>query len=300
MLLRPASPNARGSLLSRLAREPLVHFLLLGLALFGVAAWRERPDADLGTDRRIVLTADDLRQLAGLWRTQWNRDPTPDELRRLVDDQVREEVAFREALAAGLERQDILVRRRLVARMSARWSGDADFSDPDEASLRAWYAAHIGLFTPPREAAFSVLFFSDRVRAGKAKEEAILARDALHGKSDDPAGLQGVGDPSELPARTDAMTPDEAASLYGPDLAAALGRLPEGSWQGPVAVAGGFALVFVRSRRPGQPEPFDAVRQDVLAAWHRQRREQSREKAYAAARARYTVVLPSERTGSRP
>lgn len=288
----PSPTDSRASLLARFLREPLVHFLLIGLALFALADWRTRPDTGFDATRRIVLTQDDLRQLAGLWRNQWNREPTPEELRRLVDDQVREEIAFREALAAGLDRQDILVRRRLVERMTAQWAGGQDFRDPSEEELRAWYAAHVGLFTPPREASFSVLFFSDRARAGKAKEEAILARDGLHEKSDDPAVTQGLGDPSELPERVASMTPDEVAGLYGRELAGALGQGPIGAWQGPVEVAGGYALVYVRTRTPGEPAPFTAVVDDVRRAWRDARRDEDRQKAYAAARARYEVVLP--------
>ncbi len=88
------------------------------------------------------------------------------------------------------------------------------------------------------------------------------------------------------------MSPDEAAGVYGPELAEALGRLPMGSWQGPVAVAGGYALVFVEARIPGEPLPFEAVREQALEAWRRERREDSREQAYAAARARYAVAVP--------
>ncbi len=293
-----ATPGSTPSLLARLLREPLLHFLVLGLALFVLADWRARPASGPDAARRIELSADDLRQLSGLWRSQWNRDPSPEELRRLVDDQVREEVAFREALAAGLDRQDILVRRRLVERMNSLWASAGEAGEPTEAALRDWYAARAGQFAPPREATFATLYFSDRLRGGKAKEEAILARDALAGKSDGQADVQGLGDVTELPPRAAAMSPDEAAGVYGPELAEALGRLPMGSWQGPVAVAGGYALVFVEARIPGEPLPFEAVREQALEAWRRERREESRQRAYAAARARYAVALPDTAPGA--
>lgn len=298
---KASNPPARvPSFFARLVREPLVHFLLIGLALFLVASGKSAPAPGGDAARRIILTDDDLRQLAGLWRAQWNRDPTPQELRRLVDDQIREEVAFREAMAAGLDRQDILVRRRLVDRMNYLWETQGDFADPSDDDLRRWYAAHAGQFAPPREASFATLYFSDRTRGGKAKEEAILARDALSGKGADAAENAGQGDPSDLPPSVEAMSPDEVAGLYGQELATALGGLPLGVWAGPVAVPGGYDLVFLSARTPGDPPPFETIRTEVRDAWRKEQREKARKEALAAARARYTVELPANLGGNAP
>ncbi|WP_300155657.1 peptidylprolyl isomerase [Solidesulfovibrio sp.] len=293
-------PGKSPSIFQRLLREPLVHFCVLGAALFVLADLRERPQPAGDAARSIVVTDDDLRQLAGLWRVQWNRDPAPAELRRLVADQVDEEVAFREALAAGLDRQDILVRRRLVERMRHDWATQDGAADPDEAALRRWYAENADRFAAPRQASFAVLYFSDRLRGGRAKEEAILARDGLAGQATELAATTGIGDPTELPPLAEDLTPDEAAGLYGQELAASLGRLPLGSWQGPVAVPGGYVLVDILSRTPGEPPALESVRDEVLDAWRARRREESLAKALDAARGRYAVVLPADLPGGAP
>ena len=297
------APGKSPSLFRRLLREPLVHFLVLGAALFALADLRERPQPAGDAARSIVVTDDDLRQLAGLWRAQWNRAPSPAELRRLVADQVDEEVAFREALAAGLDRQDILVRRRLVERMRHDWATRDGAADPDEAGLRRWYAENAGRFAAPREASFAFLYFSDRLRGGRAKEEAILARDALAGKSaksTDAAAAAGLGDPAPFEPRYAALSPDEAAGFLGQGLATALGRLPTGSWEGPVEVEGGWCLVFIEARTPGTPPAYAAVKAEVLTQWRKARRDQARADAYAAMRRRYSVALPPALTEPAP
>jgi len=295
-----ASAPARPCLLVRMAREPLTHFLAIGLALFLVAAVRGKPSAPQDDARRIVLTDDDLRQLTGLWQAQWGRAPTPEELRRLVDDQIREEIYFREALVAGLDKQDILVRRRLVERMAYISATGDDIREPTETELRDWYAAHKSLFTVPRDVTFRLLYFSDRARGGRAKEEAILARDGLAGKPSTAPEASSLGDPSEFAPRHEGLAPDEAAGLFGQTFATALGRLPASSWQGPVEVPGGWSLVFIEEVTPGDAPPYEAVRPEVLEKWREIRREAARQKAYAAMRARYAVTLPASLEGPKP
>lgn len=294
--MRPDQPSG---LYTRILREPLTHFLVLGALLFALGTFvRPAGPTPAAGGAAIVVTDEDLRQLAGLWRMQWGREPTPVELRRLADEQVREEVLVREALAAGLEAQDILVRRRLAALAAARLEQGISLPEPSEAELRALYEADPAVFAPVAELTFRQIAFSDRARGGRAKEEAIQARDALAGR--DAAAGQGLGDHTELPERSENVTPAEAAALFGDAFAAALTTLPVGSWQGPLATLGDWHLVFVEAARRGTPPPFEAARPAVVEAWKRHRLEAERRQAYAAALARYAVVLPAAVAGDRP
>ena len=103
--------------MKRLLREPLIHFLLLGAILFGMYAYKERGHGDAEQSKQIQLTIDDLSQLVPLFRSQWRRDPTPEELRSLVEEKVHEEVLYREALALGIDKDDTIVKRRMAQKM---------------------------------------------------------------------------------------------------------------------------------------------------------------------------------------
>ena len=100
---------------SRLVREPLVHFLLIGAAVFGLHALvggsqQEQRD-------KIVVTEGRVHQLAQVFTKTWQRPPTTQELRGLIDAYVKEEVYYREALKLGLDRDDTLIRRRMQEKM---------------------------------------------------------------------------------------------------------------------------------------------------------------------------------------
>ena len=103
------------TVLDRWLREPLVHFLLIGSLLFVIyGAWGH--SSQLGSNR-IDLTPDDVRQLQIGFAAQWERQPTPEELAGLVENRVREEILYREALAMGLDKDDDIVKRRMAQKM---------------------------------------------------------------------------------------------------------------------------------------------------------------------------------------
>jgi peptidyl-prolyl cis-trans isomerase C len=101
----------------RLLREPLLQFLIVGVLLF--VAWKTiNPDAYARSPtKRIVLTDDDLEQLATIWVTAGRPPPSPQQMQALVDDRVRQEALYREALALGLDKDDTIVKRQLARKM---------------------------------------------------------------------------------------------------------------------------------------------------------------------------------------
>ena len=97
-------------------REPLVHFLAIGVGLFALFAIVD--DSELAeTDTQIVVTDADVSWLSQRFERQWNRQPSATELDHLVEEHIREEVYFREALALGLDIDYPIIRRRLVQKM---------------------------------------------------------------------------------------------------------------------------------------------------------------------------------------
>ena len=117
----------------KLLREPLVHFLLLGAALFGVFALL----GDRGSARpsHIVITPGHLEHLLVSFTRTWQRPPTAPELAGLIDDAIREEVLYREAVAMGLDRDDTIVRRRLRQKLEFLTEETAEMAAPSDEEL---------------------------------------------------------------------------------------------------------------------------------------------------------------------
>jgi len=271
----------------RWLREPLVHFLVLGTAIFALAHLVGDPGD--GRPDRIALSAGDVEQLATGFERTWQRAPTAEELAGLVEDRIREEVYYREALALGLDRDDTIVRRRLRQKMEFL-SEDLAATEPTGAELEAWLRANPERFRIPPRTAFRQVFLSrerrgDRVRADA---ERLLATLRAGDGGVDPAAL---GDPLPLPAEGSDLSESEVARLFGTGFAARLFALEPGGWEGPVESAYGVHLVFARERSPGRDPELAEVREAVAREWIAERRSRAREDFYRELRERYDVRI---------
>ncbi len=162
-------------MLRKLAREPLVHFLLAGLALFAMAEWHRR-----ATDPyRIVVDEAKLTELRNAYEAEFGSPPAPAVMPKLIDDYVAVEVLFREGVARGLDRDDEIVRRRVIQKVRFLEEDMALPGEPSEADLRAWYDANRARYAEPERISFSHIFFA--ADAGneaevRARAESVRAR----------------------------------------------------------------------------------------------------------------------------
>jgi hypothetical protein len=278
--------------MGRLLREPLVHFVLAGAALFG--AWSALHPGAVARDasRRIEVTDDDVRQMAAAWAAQGRPAPTPDELRGLIEARVREEILYREALALGLDQGDTIVRRRLAQKMEFLFEDVSALREPTEAELAEWFGAHAERFVRPARATFRHLYFSPDRRGDRSRGDAARALETLAGAPVDAAVAGRLGDPFMFQDYFGDRPFGEVASSFGRGFAEALFRLAPGSWQGPVESGYGWHLVFVDSITPARTPALPEVETQVRAAWVEAQREELRRKALEGMRARYEVVLP--------
>lgn len=278
----------------RLLREPLVHFLLAGALLF--AAYRflnPEPERD-DTSHRIELTADDLRQMTVAWLAQGRPQPTAEQMRALVQDRIREEILYREALALGLDQDDSIVKRRMAQKMQFLAEDIADLRDPTQAELEAWFEQNAQRFEQPPRISFRHLYFSPDLRRAQAREAAATALAKLVGQSRDGTQATAAGDPFMLQDYYGDRAPEQVAKEFGGDFARALFELEPGSWQGPIESGYGWHLVLVEARTPSRMPALEEVEAEVRSEWVSAQRDELQRKAFEAMKARYQIVLPPE------
>jgi peptidyl-prolyl cis-trans isomerase C len=256
----------------RLLREPFVHFLVLGgliFLIYGASRGARPTGGSVGVgepDRRIVIGAADIEALRASFRAAWRRDPTPDELGDQIETFVHEEILFREGKGLGLDRDDVVVRRRLIEKMSALARPQTPLGDPSRADLQRWYDRYRHRFFIPGRLSFEQRFFDPKRRSDAAADaRAALAAVAEADRGD--ATALGPGDEFVLPAQMIEKTDLQVAHLYGEAFAAALQAAPIRAWHGPVASSFGQHLVFVIDRQPGRLPPFAEVEKSVRADW---------------------------------
>jgi len=290
----PQPPHAGvvAALARRVLKEPLTHFLLIGVALFAVNAFVQRGASESNAPKQIVLTLDDLQQLEMVFQSQWRQQPTPEQFDALVETKVKEEVLYREALALGLDKDDEIVKRRMAQKMQFVAEDVANAHEPDAAVLRSWFAANSAKFALPGRASFRQIFFSPDQRGTRARDDAVAALKQLAGKPIDTPAASSSGDPTMLQDYYGDRSSEQLAKDFGPVFAQAAFALTPGSWQGPIESGFGWHLLFVDSMIPGRVPDFEEVEPDVKIAWLGEQKALAWQKAYDAMRAKYVVLLP--------
>jgi hypothetical protein len=274
--------------IGRLLREPLLHFLLIGIGLF--ALYDVLRGGDTGAPRDIVVTEARVEALAESFATVWMRPPTPEEIRGLVDDYVAEEIYYREAIAMGLDQDDTVIRRRLRQKMEFISEDAAAATEPTDAELQAYLAAHPEKFLAPAEFTFVQVYFSTEKRGDQARSSAEqLLAELQAGRG--PATLGDVGDPTLLPGDMQSASPQVIANAFGSDFAAQVAEAPVGQWTGPLQSGFGLHLVRVDDRKAGAVPVLEQIRPIVLREWQSEQRTQSNRKFLDGLRAKYDVRI---------
>jgi parvulin-like peptidyl-prolyl isomerase len=284
----------------RLLREPLVHFLLIGAFLFGLYGVTQSGRPATAPSKEIRLSLDEIAQLTLLYQSQWRRPPTPQELERMVENKVQQEILYREALAMGLDRDDEIVKRRMAQKMQFLAEDVAAAREPTSAELKAWYEKNSASFAQPPRLSFRHLYFSPDRRGARARDDAAKALAELAGQPEDAKIASALADPFMFQEYYRDRAPDYLAKEFGPQFALAVAKLPPGSWQGPIESGFGWHLVFVDTAIPGRVPAFEEVEPDVRTAWLGEQKALAWEKAYQGMRANYTVLLPGPPEGAAP
>ena len=278
----------------QILKEPLLHFIAIGALLFGVYAWVNRAGGDMAA-REVPIVQSDVKWLTDTFALEHQRPPTPEELAGLVHDFVKETLFAREAQEQGLDKDDIVVRRRLAQKMTFELEGDAARAEPSEAELKTFYATHEAdlrsgpqtMFTRPK-ISFAQIFFSRDKRADPAAD-ARQALQALAQAAPD-APVPALGDPTPLAPELTDVDERAVANRFGTKFAARIFELTPGPWQGPIDSVKGVHLVRVSALVPGHLRPFEEIKGEVLERWREDRQRGNEEKYFVGLLKKYRLV----------
>lgn len=276
--------------MKRLLAEPLVHFLALGALLFAAFSFLSA-DNDAPRDDQIIVTTGRIEHLAAIFTATWQRPPTQRELDGLIEDYVREEVAYREGMALGLDRDDTVIRRRIRQKLDFVAEDLASLAQPTDEDLAAYLEANPDDFRTDPRISFRHVYFNPGARAGTLESDVHEAITQLNGDPDlDPAAL---GDRILLERAYADVSSSDVASVMGPSFAAAVSAMEPGVWQGPVESGYGVHAVIIDARSEGRTPELDEARAEVQREWLNERRVETIDRFYEQLLSRYQVVVQS-------
>jgi hypothetical protein len=274
-------------LLNRLLKEPLFHFFLLALLIF--AAYGVVGPTGAGKPDSIVVTGPKIEQMATIFAKTWQRPPTAEELKGLIDDYVKDEIYAREALALGLDKDDTVIRRRLRQKIEFMNDTNVDALVPTDAELEAYLKAHAAAFSVDAMTAFQQVFLNPQLHGDKVEQDARTILTAL--RATPPADAATLGDSTLLPSDLPLTAKSSIGQTFGQEFADALDKVKLDQWEGPIVSTYGLHIVHVSKREAGHLPTLNEVRDAVQREWTNAKRTELEEARFNDLLKRYHVTI---------
>ncbi|MBS9718837.1 peptidyl-prolyl cis-trans isomerase [Pseudohalocynthiibacter aestuariivivens] len=271
-------------MMQRVLKEPILHFLAIGVALFGLfyAIDDSPPDR---SPLEIVVSEQVTERLMAQFHASWRRAPTPEEVAGLIDVWVDEEIMVREARAFSLDQGDTVIRQRLQQKMQFIAKSAAAAIQPNDEDLRAFFEQNKISYASTSSISFEQIFLG-RTPDREATQQVIA--DLAAGA--DPATL---GQASLMPQIFSNMGQQNTDGTLGPGVYTALSGLGTGHWDGPIQTGYGYHVMRVISISPGEVPQFEDVRDRVEIDWRADVEQSLIAKQIETIRTRYSVRRPA-------
>ncbi|MBY0562363.1 peptidylprolyl isomerase [Hyphomicrobium sp.] len=248
----PSTDVPRNSAFASLAREPLLHFLLIGALLFAVHA---AVTPSVSKERLIEVTPEVRQSIIDLYKEKHDIEPSKAELSRLIDNWILNEVTYREALAQGLDRGDDMIRERIMQKMRLLVFGNVNVEEPTQQQLSEWFEERRGQYDVPDFVSFFEVPFT-------GPEAETQAKTTLQ-------QIESGSEPEEVRLRAQIFADRPKPSLessFGKTFVDQIAALPVGKWTA-LQSAAGWHIIRLDSFVPGHAVRMDEIQTQLINEW---------------------------------
>lgn len=282
-------------MIKKLFKEPLVHFIVAGMLLFLVFAFFGNSSGEMN-NKTIEISKGQIDLMHSHWTRQLGRPPTESELQGLIDDHIREEILMQEALKMGLDKDDIIIRRRLAQKMEFVSGDMLTVEEPTEAQIQDYYNGHKEEFLVLGKVSFLQVFFSmDSRSEDKAFKLAEKTKRNLNKLTLEEIDFSKIGDRTMIPTEYLKRSNKQLNTDFGnTEIVKKLTEAPISNWSGPFISNYGMHLIYVLERKhqyiPDLEEVSTKIKNHLIEA----RQDALDRKFMAEMRSRYTIKINDE------
>jgi peptidyl-prolyl cis-trans isomerase C len=274
-------------------REPLVHFLAIGAAIFVLYGLVGQQDTQK-QERTITITTGEINWLTDAWEKRWTRPPTPEERQGVIDQYLRELILYREAVAMGLDRDDSVIRRRLAQKLEFLSQDLISPQPPTDDELQAYFAEHLERYQAPDVVTMTHVFIDPDLRGDQTLIDAETIKVELQTLKEPPNDAQAYGDSFMLQSYYPERSEADLLKLFGSGFATSVFELEPGKWHGPVLSGYGTHLVYVHDHQNAAPPLLAEVEEQVRQDSENDKREELNAQFVDSMIARYDVIIETE------
>ena len=274
----------------KILREPLLQFFFIGMCIYGAYALYGTPDEGF-EGNTIVVDASRIDVFKTAWQQRWNRPPTEQELNGLINQFIREDILYREAVAMGLDKDDPITRRRLAQKMEFLGKDIASLKEPEAGELESFFEENKDQYKTPDLITFSHVFLDPDARGDATLDDAAILLAELKAIGPPDATINDKGDRFMLQNYYPEKTELDIRKLFGSGFATTVMQLEAGQWHGPVLSGYGTHLVYVTALEVAPMPVFAEVQERVMQNWLADQQEKFNEAFFESLKSRYEIVI---------
>ena len=254
-------------------REPVVLFILIGIVLYISQALLFNPDPS--ARKQITVTSDQLKQLESGFTKTWMRSPTQSELEGLIEDYIRNEVFYREALAMGLAEDDQVIRNRMRQKLELMMDNMASVNVPSQQMLEAYLQENADDFKEDYQVSFIQVFVNPEKQSDPQGVAMNLLRQLQEG-----ARPEDLGDRTLMGYSFPDYSQTDVGRRFGSDFARQVAQVEPGVWSGPLNSAVGVHLIRIDRFESGTMPELSKIRSSVEREWMARKKSELKDAAY--------------------
>ncbi len=173
------------SQLTKLYKEPLVHFLVLGCGLFWLFNFSQSEIQLPSSITAINVNEEALTTYMQFRAKNTNKDQIKNvliamsdiERQKIIDGYIQEEVLYREAKSMKLDSDDFIIRRRLVQKMDFITRGiSSDLIEPTTKELTQYFDSNKEDYFVDASVTFTHIFFDYNKHGKQRAQQYALAK----------------------------------------------------------------------------------------------------------------------------
>jgi hypothetical protein len=281
-------------LLNKIIKEPLVHFLIIGAIAFALYSFVKGSYVD--KDYAIQISKSEVEAMINKWMAQLKRPPTKEEVDIFLEDYVQREILFREAKSMGLDKNDMVIKNRMLQKIDFLTNDLLVTASPTDAEALKYFNDNLEKYTIPRKIDFIHIFFNlDKRNFDDAKQTALDVKKNLNKSSSIPNNYFEKGDLFILPYEFYDLSKDEVSNKFGrSELSENLFGLEEKEWSGPYLSSYGMHLVYVSDKKSQGTLKFEDVKSDIKDLLIKNKRRDTKKRIISELKKKYDITYTDD------
>ena len=258
--------------------KKLLIFFSIGLGIFLLDLFLGSYEAE----DTIVIYDDEIESLIASWQEQVGREPNEDEISKIINQLVEEEILYREALKLGLDKNDIIIKRRLAQKLGFLRQ-EINTKEPSKKDLQDYFLKHKSNYFQEAKYTFTHHYFSKDQQGWKRAEEALIKLI----QSDEGIRSDPFMDKKNFSLKTD----KEIERIFGKGFSKNLDNINLNQWSGPFRSIYGSHLILLLGKTQPKEASFEEVYNQVLSDFLLKRQEELDKSYLNDLKAEYKIVI---------